>query len=180
VEACDRARRLSEHGDSGMATGGAAPFASSTAIIFSTIDRTSLNRANAPSMQVLMSMDEHIVATSVGGAHRDGDNESSDDVLESTTDHENNATTGLGCDTGINGDDDTGWSTTDVSPTDEYSVVRDHTMFAPVGGACGDGSGKSRYGIPRSIAKREGYATTGIGGATHGMVTKKPTMAQPD
>jgi hypothetical protein len=48
-------------------------------------------------------MDEHAVAASVGGAHRDGEGGSSDGVLESTADHENCATAGLGYGIGAHG-----------------------------------------------------------------------------
>jgi hypothetical protein len=41
-------------------------------------------------------------------------------------------------------------------------------MSASGGGAHGDSSGRSRYGVPRSTAKHDGCATTGIGGTTHG------------
>jgi hypothetical protein len=58
-------------------------------------------------------------------------------------------------------------STIDVSPADEGTTVREHVMFAPIGGTHGDGDGRSKYGVPCSEAKCEGCATTGIGAATH-------------
>jgi hypothetical protein len=59
-------------------------------------------------------------------------------------------------------------SAADVPPADEGGAAREHTMSTPVGGARGDGDGRSKYGAPRSAVKREGRATIGIGGATHG------------
>jgi hypothetical protein len=59
-------------------------------------------------------------------------------------------------------------SAADVSPADEGRAAWEHAMSAPVGGARGDGDGRSKYGIPCSAAKREGCATTAIGDATHG------------
>jgi hypothetical protein len=59
-------------------------------------------------------------------------------------------------------------SVANVSPADEGRAARKHAMSAPVGGARGDGNSRSKYGVPRLAAKREGCATTGIGDATHG------------
>jgi hypothetical protein len=55
-----------------------------------------------------------------------------------------------------------------VSPADEGRAAREHAMSTPVGGGRGDGDGRSKYVVPRSAVKREGCATTGIGGTTHG------------
>jgi hypothetical protein len=54
-----------------------------------------------------MSMDEHVVTASIGSAHRDGDDESSNSMLESATDRENNAITSFGCGVDINWDGNT-------------------------------------------------------------------------
>jgi hypothetical protein len=59
-------------------------------------------------------------------------------------------------------------SAADVSPADEGKVAREHAMSSPVGGTCGDGDDRSKYGAPRSAEKCEDRATCGIGGATHG------------
>jgi hypothetical protein len=56
----------------------------------------------------------------------------------------------------------------DVSPAYEGMAAREHAMSAPGGDAHGDSSGRSRYGVPRSAAKRDGSATTDISGTTHG------------
>jgi hypothetical protein len=43
-------------------------------------------------------------------------------------------------------------SAADVSPADEGRVAREHAMSAPIGGACGDGNGRSKSMISsRSI-----------------------------
>jgi hypothetical protein len=44
-------------------------------------------------------------------------------------------------------------STTDMSSADEDMTARQNAMSAPIGGACKDGDGRSKYGIPRSVAK---------------------------
>jgi hypothetical protein len=96
VETRDGVRRLSEHADYGKAYGRAALFASSAAAIFSTIACISPHKANAPSMQVLMSMDEHAMVAPAGSANVDGDDRISHDALGLVTEHEYCATTGLG------------------------------------------------------------------------------------
>jgi hypothetical protein len=53
----------------------------------------------------------------------------------------------------------------DVSPAYEGMAVREHAMCAPGGDTHEDSGG---YGVPHSTAKGDGYATTDIGGATHG------------
>jgi hypothetical protein len=59
-------------------------------------------------------------------------------------------------------------SAADVSFAYEVKAVGEHAMSAHVGGACGDGDGTSKYGVPCLAAKCEGCATTGIGGAIQG------------
>jgi hypothetical protein len=62
----------------------------------------------------------------------------------------------------------------------EGRAARVHAMSTPGGGTHGDSGGKSRYGVPRSAAKRDGYNTTGIGGATHGDGDGEPNVVQID
>jgi hypothetical protein len=59
----------------------------------------------------------------------------------------------------------------DVSPAYAGMTAREHAMFAPSGDTpmgIAAAAGRSKYGVPRSAAKRDGCATFGIGGATHG------------
>jgi hypothetical protein len=57
---------------------------------------------------------------------------------------------------------------TNVSLAYEGMAAREHAMSTPSGDAYGDSGGRSRYGVHRSAAKRNGCTTTNIGGATHG------------
>jgi hypothetical protein len=46
----------------------------------------------------------------------------------------------------------------DVSPTYGGMAVREHAMSTPGGNTHGDSSGRSKYGVPHSAAKRDGCA----------------------
>jgi hypothetical protein len=83
----------SKLGDS--AVGSAALLASSDATILVSIVFNSSIKANAPLTSVFALMGACTMATSIGGAHRDGDNGSSHDVLESVVEHEDCGTTRL-------------------------------------------------------------------------------------
>jgi hypothetical protein len=77
-------------------SGGAAFFASSAATIFASLAFISSIKANALLMPVFVSTGVCAMATSVGGAHRDGDGGSSHGVLGSAVICEDCATIGLG------------------------------------------------------------------------------------
>jgi hypothetical protein len=63
----------------------------------------------------------------------------------------------------------------DMSPAYEGRAAREHAMSIPGGGAHGDSSVRSRYGVPHSAAKRGGCVIIGIGGTTHGDGDSEPS-----
>jgi hypothetical protein len=63
----------------------------------------------------------------------------------------------------------------DVSTAYEGRAAREHAMSTPGGGVHRDSGSRSKCGVPHSTAKRDGCATTDIGGATHGDCDGEPS-----